>query len=82
MKHIIIASTSTIHSGTYLDYLNEELEVLFKNVSTIVFVPYARPSGITHDAYTTKVKKVFSKININLKGLHEFANTIEAIEQA
>ncbi len=82
MQNIIIASTSTIHGGSYLDYLIEELKELYKNTSSIVFVPYARPNGISHDNYTDKVRHVFSKIDIDVKGLHEFPNPIEAITEA
>jgi dipeptidase E len=82
MKNMIIASTSTIHGGSYLDYLIEELKVLYENVSTVVFVPYARPGGISHDEYLAKCKAVFSTINIELKGLHNFEDPIKAIKES
>lgn len=82
MKNLIIASTSTLHNGGYLEYLLPELSVHFKNVSELVFIPYARPSGISHDEYTEKVRQAFSKINIKVKGLHEFENPKEALKQA
>ena len=82
MKRMIVASTSTTHGDNYLDYLQEELKKLFKNAKSIVFIPYARPGGISHDVYTEKVKSVFSKIDINVKGLNEFENPIEAITKA
>ena len=59
MKQLIIASTSTLHSGQYLDYLLDDLKIHFKNIDDIVFIPYARPSGITHDEYTKKAAKAF-----------------------
>ncbi|MBU7569440.1 MAG: dipeptidase PepE [Flavobacterium sp.] len=82
MKNLIIASTSTLHNGGYLEYLLPELSIHFKNVSELVFIPYARPSGISHDEYTEKVRQAFSKINIKVKGLHEFENLKEALKQA
>jgi dipeptidase E len=82
MKNLIIASTSTLHSGNYLDYLLPTLKVHFSNIKTLVFVPYARPGGITHDEYTSKVKSVFSGIGIEVKGLHEFEQPKEAIKSA
>lgn len=82
MKNLIIASTSTLHNGSYLDYLLPTLEDHFKEVSTILFIPYARPSGISHDEYTSKVKKAFILINKKVKGIHEFENPIEAIKNA
>ncbi|HUH25279.1 MAG TPA: dipeptidase PepE [Flavobacterium sp.] len=82
MKNLIIASTSTIFGLGYLEYLLPTLENHFKNTETIVFIPYARPSGISHDAYTEKVAEAFAKIGKNIVGLHTFENPVEAIAQA
>jgi dipeptidase E len=82
MKKLIIASTSTLHGGNYLEYLLPTLEIHFKECSEILFIPYARPGGISHDEYTATVQMAFAKINKTVKGLHKFLNPIQAIEQA
>ncbi len=82
MKKLIIASTSTLHGGEYLDYLLPTLKDHFKDCTEIIFIPYARPSGISHDGYTSIARNAFSKINKSVKGLHEFEDPIQAIEQA
>ena len=82
MKKMLIASTSTIHGSGYLEYILPELKLFFKGVKELVFVPYARPSGITYDAYTNITKKAFLKLNITVKGIHEFKNPIEGVKQA
>jgi dipeptidase E len=82
MKNIIIASTSTLHGGEYLEYLLPELSSHFKNCKTILFIPYARPSGISHEEYTAKASLAFSKINIVVKGIHEFEDPTSAIKNA
>lgn len=82
MKNCIIASTSTLHGGEYLDYLLPELQIHFKNCKTLLFIPYARPGGISHEEYTQKVGLAFAKINISVKGIHEFENPAEAIANA
>ncbi|MFN3753385.1 dipeptidase PepE [Flavobacterium sp.] len=82
MKKLIIASTSTIHGGSYLDYLLATLENHFKDCSEILFIPYARPGGISHDDYTANVRQAFAKINLTVKGLHEFENPVEGIQKA
>ena len=79
---MIIASTSTIHGSRYLEYLLPTLAGFFKNVKTILFIPYARPSGISYDDYTKIAKKAFIKINIDVKGIHEFKKPKDAIEKA
>ncbi|EDP71531.1 peptidase E [Flavobacteriales bacterium ALC-1] len=82
MKSIIIASTSTIHGSGYLEYLLDELKLHFKSASDIIFIPYARPGGVSHDEYTETVSKAFSKIGKTIKGLHEFENPKNAILNA
>ena len=82
MKQLLIASTSTVHGSDYLDYLLEPLKIHFKNVETILFIPFARPGGISHEGYTKIVKLAFSKIDKSVRGLHEFENPKEAINTA
>ena len=82
MKKLIIASTSTIHGSGYLEYILDELKTFFNGTSQIIFIPYARPSGITYNEYTAIALKAFSKINIDVKGIHEFKNPVEAIKNA
>lgn len=82
MKNLIIASTSTLHGGDYLEYLLPVLENHFANCQTIIFIPYARPGGITHDAFTETVQKAFSKINKKVVGLHTFENPEVALNTA
>ncbi|MGL2966616.1 dipeptidase PepE [Flavobacterium sp. XGLA_31] len=82
MKRLIIASTSTLHGGSYLEYLLPTLSRHFSQCSEILFIPYARPGGISHDDYTTTVQSAFAKIDKTVKGLHEFENPVEAIQKA
>jgi dipeptidase E len=71
-----------LHGGNYLEYLLPELQLHFAQCKTILFVPYARPGGISHDDYTLKVKTFFALLNIKVNGLHEFTNPSEALEKA
>ncbi len=80
--NIILASTSTLYGEEYLAYLAPELTQLFNGITDIIFIPFARPSGISHESYTKKASEFFSKIGITVKGLHEFDDKIEAINTA
>tara|TARA_R110001583_G_scaffold412_2_gene3787 strand:- start:30239 stop:30946 length:708 start_codon:yes stop_codon:yes gene_type:complete len=82
MKKLIIASTSTVHGRAYLEYILPQLKDLFKGVQEVLFIPYARPSGLTHEEYTNKANEGFEKINIKLKGIHEYKNPIDAVNNA
>jgi len=80
--NIILASTSTLFGGNYLEYLRSEIENLFRETEEIIFVPFARPGGISHEEYTEKAREFFTQINIKVKGLHEFEDKIEAVNNA
>ncbi|MEO8534500.1 MAG: dipeptidase PepE [Flavobacterium sp.] len=82
MKSIIIASTSTLHGGSYLEYLLPTLKQHFANCKSILFIPFARPGGITHQEYTEKAAAAFATINIEVKGIHEFENAENAVKNA
>ena len=57
--NIVLASTSTLFGGNYLEYLTEEIKILYNGIDEIVFIPYARPGGISHEEYTEKAKGFF-----------------------
>ncbi len=80
--NLLIVSTSTIHGGTYLDYIFDDLKSFFDGVSEVVFVPYAQPSGISYDDYTAVANKAFSEVGIKVRGVHTFENTAEGINSA
>ena len=66
MKKMLLASTSTIYGQKYLEYLQDEIKTLFSGYKKILFVPYARPSGISHLEYTEKAKGVFNILNLEI----------------
>lgn len=80
--NLIAASTSTMYGEEFLEYLLPELAKLFENVSELLFIPYARPGGITHDSYTRKVRKAIHPLGIDVKGIHEFDNAKQALHEA
>lgn len=82
MKRILLASTSTVYGSTYLSYLQDELIDFFTGIDEILFVPYARPSGITHDEYTQIARQFFNRVGKRVVGLHTFADPKKAIRQA
>jgi len=82
MKSIIIASTSTLHGSQYLEYLLPTLKLHFKNIKNLLFIPYARPGGISHEEYTQKATDAFATIGISVKGIHEFENAEKAVKEA
>jgi len=82
MKKLLIASSSTIHGSDFLEYLSPTLFSFFEGVSSLVFIPYARPSGISYDEYTSRVVLFFNTIGIHVTGIHEFESPVEALKKA
>ena len=82
MKKLLLASTSTVYGSGYLEYLLAELKLFFKGVRTIMFIPFARPSGMSYEDYTKVAMDAFKKIGIEVKGIHEYENSKEAISNA
>ena len=82
MKKLLIASSSTIHGSDFLEYLSPTLISFFEGVSSLVFIPYARPSGISYDEYTSRVVLFFNTIGIHVTGIHEFESPVEALKKA
>ncbi len=82
MRNMIIASTSTLYNSSYLAYLQTELTKLLKNVKEVLFIPYARPSGLSYDEYTAIAQEGLLFCDVKVKGIHEFSNAKEAINKA
>jgi dipeptidase E len=81
-KNLIVASTSTVYGSGYLEYLLPTLQTHFQSINEIIFIPYARPGGITYDTYTSIAQKAFHSIDIKVKGVHEFSDPKEALLKA
>lgn len=82
MKNMIVASTSTLYGGKFLEYLIPDLKLLFESVDRLLFIPYARPGGISYDAYTKLVKDGLEELPFVISGIHEFSDPIKAVESA
>ncbi|RLF56636.1 MAG: dipeptidase PepE, partial [Thermoplasmata archaeon] len=81
-KKMLLISNSTLHGGGYLDHCANELEILLENKNHIVFIPYARPGGISHEEYTKIARERFEKMGKKVTGIHEFDSPKQAINEA
>lgn len=77
-----LASTSTLHGQEYLEYLIPHLSKLYEGVQEVIFVPYARPGGISHADYAALAAGAFKKAGLKLRGLQEFSDPVEAVKNA
>ena len=74
--NLLLASTSTVHGAPYLSYLRDEWSRLFAG-RLGVFVPYARPGGMSWDDYTARPKAVMAEAGLTVRGVHEFSSVAE-----
>ena len=82
VKNLLLISNSTLHGSGYLDHCADEIKKFLVDKKSILFVPYARPGGMTHDEYTGIARARFEKIGIELSGVHEYDDPVEAVKNA
>jgi dipeptidase E len=81
-RNLLLISNSTLHGSGYLDHCADEIKKFLGKRKTILFIPYARPDGITHEEYTEKARLRFEKIGFKLTGIHEHSNPKKAVRNA
>jgi len=81
-KNLLLISNSTLHGSGYLDHCADEIKNLLKDKKNVLFIPYARPDGITHDKYTEIAKNRFEKMGYNLNGIHKYDDPKKAVRTA
>jgi dipeptidase E len=81
-RNLLLISNSTLHGSGYLDHCAEEIKQFLKNKKSILFIPYARPIGMTHAEYTRIAKERFRKMKIKLTGINEHPDPVKAVKNA
>jgi dipeptidase E len=81
-KNILLVSTSTTHGTGYLEHCQNEIKELLGDRKSILFIPYARPGGISHKDYTAKAREAFEAMGVQVSGAHEAADPVAAVQQA
>ncbi|MCK4364463.1 MAG: dipeptidase PepE [Thermoplasmatales archaeon] len=81
-RNLLLISNSTLHGSGYLDHCADEIKKILGDKKNVLFIPYARPSGITHDEYTKIARERFEKMGFKLKGIHESKSPKDAVKSA
>lgn len=83
LKNIVLASSSSLYSSGYLNYLKSVLkDELFCGIKEILFLPYARPGGISCENYTLQATTFFKQLGIKVKSPEDFTDPVTALKQA
>ncbi|MBN2600912.1 MAG: Type 1 glutamine amidotransferase-like domain-containing protein, partial [Candidatus Marinimicrobia bacterium] len=81
-RNLLLISNSTLHGSAYLDHCAENIQEFLGNRKTVIFIPFARPGGISHDAYTKIARERFAKMGCELSGVHESDDMKAAVRHA
>lgn len=76
---LLLLSNSTMKGQDYLGWPQKYLEGFLKGVKSAVFIPYAGVT-VSYDEYTLSVANALSNFNIEINGVHNIKNKIEAIK--
>jgi len=81
-KELLLISNSFLYGSGYLDHCESQIrEVLGNGTANILFLPYARPSGKTHDEFTAIARERFGRIGYNhFTSLHEIEERFSTLE--
>jgi len=83
VRNLLLISNSTLHGSGYLDHCEEQIRnFLGKPPKNVVFIPYARPGGISHDEYTAIAQKKFEQMGYQLTGIHTYNDFSSILESA
>lgn len=81
-RNLLLISNSTLYGRGYLDHCADEIKKLLGNKKRVLFIPYARPSGLTYEEYAKIARDRFNEMGFELKGIHECPDPKVAVEQA
>lgn len=81
-KRLLLISTSTVHGSGYLDYCAAEIQEFLRDRPRVLFIPFARPSGISHENYSRRARDRFAQMGLTLSGIEAAGDPRQAIETA
>lgn len=81
-KKMLLLSNSTSFGYGWLEHAEKDIIEFFgKNVSGILFIPYAGVT-ISYDDYTEKTRAKFAQLGYNVKSVHEYDDRKNAVLDA
>jgi len=71
-----------MHGGVYLEWPRPQLAAFLAATPDVLFIPYARPGGISHDEYTELTRAALAEIGCSVSGIHQHADPVAAVNNA
>ena len=79
MSRVLLISNSTLYGSGYLDHAADEIQDFLKDVSSVLFVPFAL---YDRDAYASTARERFQLMGFSLTSLHSANNPQQAVNNA
>ncbi|MBO9490560.1 dipeptidase PepE [Endozoicomonas sp. G2_1] len=79
--NLLLLSSSRVGDTNYLTHALPMISEHLAGIDELLFIPFAGVS-ISYDHYTNMVSTALAELNINVKGIHQFENAKQAIENA
>ncbi len=81
-KKLLLISSSKVAGRGFLDCCENEIRGILDKCSRVLFIPYARPGGITFDAYARIVSEKFLSMRFHVDSIHNAENPVAAVKEA
>lgn len=78
---LLLCSSSTVHPLGYLEYCKDEIADFFNGCKNIIFIPFAKPGGISLENYSKIAKKGFENAGLKIRGIDEFDDYKKALQE-
>ena len=81
---LLLSSSRPDRFTPYFSHAKQILHKSLGKVSSVVFIPYASPGGISNSNYTQMIQKAFNELGIEkiVKGIESFNSSKNAIMEA
>jgi dipeptidase E len=76
---LLLNSSSSFHGYGYMDHVQAAVQELFASAPEVLFIPWALHDP---DKYTKTVADRFHRMGLRLRGIHEAADPVKAVEDA
>ncbi|CRL04338.1 CLUMA_CG017431, isoform A [Clunio marinus] len=83
-RQLLLLSSSNFHGHEYLQFAKDWIVDFLKknNADKVLFIPYASAKPNSYGEYTEKVRSAMKDWNLEVTGIHESPNPVEAVKQA
>ena len=82
MRQLLLFSTSTVHGTGYMEYALPAIDRFLDGVREVLFVPWARPGGISPQEYTRRFRRALEPRGLRITGLDEATDPVATVAAA